>query len=130
VTCNVPGELDEKNVRVPRSFIVPFSTHSPAQAFEGSGCYPKSAAIEPCRTHGFSMWLAGGGFKGGMTFGATDDFGHHAVQDVVNHYDYQATLMHRFGLDHRRLVYARNGQQMTMTDNQPARVVQELLING
>ena len=77
-------------------------------------------------THGFSMWLAGGGFKGGMTHGATDDFGHHAVQDVVNHYDYQATLMQLFGLDHRRLVYARNGQEMTMTDNQPARVVQEI----
>ncbi len=78
-------------------------------------------------THGFSMWLAGGGFKPGMAFGATDDFGHHAVRDVVNHYDYQATLFHLFGLDHRRLVYSRNGQQLTMTDNQPARVVREIL---
>ncbi len=81
-------------------------------------------------THGFSMWLAGGGFQGGMTYGATDDFGHHAVQNVVNHFDYQATLMQLFGLDHRRLVYARNGQQMTMTDNQPARVVEEILACG
>jgi Protein of unknown function (DUF1501) len=78
-------------------------------------------------THGFSMWLAGGGFQGGMTYGATDDFGHHAVHNIVNHYDYQATLMHLFGLDHRRLVYARNGQQMSMTDNQPARIVEEIL---
>jgi len=78
-------------------------------------------------THGFSMWLAGGGFKGGMTYGATDDFGHHAVQDVVHHYDYHATLLHLFGLDHRQLVYARNGQELTLTDNQPARVVQEIL---
>ncbi len=81
-------------------------------------------------THGFSMWLAGGGFKGGITYGATDDFGHHAVRDVVNHYDDQATLMQRFGLDHRRLVYAHNGQQMTMTDNQPARIVQEILMES
>ena len=54
-------------------------------------------------TYGFTMWLAGGGFKGGMAYGATDDFGHHAVQDVVNHYDYHATLLHLFGLDHQRL---------------------------
>jgi hypothetical protein len=78
-------------------------------------------------THGFSMWLAGGGFKGGMAYGNTDDFGHHAVDHVVNHYDYQATLLHLFGLDHRRLIYARNNQQMTMTDNQPARVVEDIL---
>ena len=78
-------------------------------------------------THGFSMWLAGGGFKGGITYGATDDFGHHAVKDVVNHFDYQATRIQLFDLDHRRLVYARNGQQMTMTDNQPARVIQDIL---
>jgi hypothetical protein len=73
------------------------------------------------------MWLAGGGFKGGITYGATDDFGHHAVKDVVNHFDYQATRIQLFDLDHRRLVYARNGQQMTMTDNQPARVIQDIL---
>jgi hypothetical protein len=78
-------------------------------------------------THGFSMWLAGGGFKPGMTFGSTDDFGHHAVQNIVNHYDYQATLLHLFGLDHRRLMYMRNGQEMTLTDGQPARVVREIL---
>jgi hypothetical protein len=78
-------------------------------------------------THGFSSWLAGGGIQGGMTYGATDDFGHHAVQDIVNHYDYQATLLQLFGLDHRRLIYARNGRQMTLTDNQPARVVHSIL---
>ena len=78
-------------------------------------------------TFGFSMWLAGGGFRGGMTYGATDDFGHHAVQDVVHHYDYHATLLQLFGLDHRRLVFARNAQELTLTDNQPARVVREIL---
>jgi hypothetical protein len=78
-------------------------------------------------THGFTMWFAGGGMKPGIAFGATDDFGHHAVTDVVNHYDYHATLLHLFGLDHRRLVYHHNNQQMTLTDNQPARVVNEIL---
>jgi hypothetical protein len=78
-------------------------------------------------THGFSAWIAGGGFKGGIAHGATDDFGHHAVADIVNHYDFHATLLHLFGLDHRRLVYMRNGQAWTLTDNQPARVVSEIL---
>ncbi|MBM3995610.1 MAG: DUF1501 domain-containing protein [Planctomycetes bacterium] len=81
-------------------------------------------------THGFSMWLAGGGFKPGMTHGNTDDFGHHAVENIVNHYDYQATLLHLFGLDHRRLTYQRNGQQLTLTDNQSARVVEDILRDG
>jgi hypothetical protein len=78
-------------------------------------------------TFGFTIWLAGGGFRGGHVHGATDDFGHHAVTDVVNHYDYHATLLKQFGLDHRRVVYHRNGQEATLTDNQPARVVAELL---
>jgi hypothetical protein len=79
-------------------------------------------------TFGFTMWFAGGGMKGGCVYGATDDFGHHAVTDVVNHYDYHATLLHLFGLDHRRLVYHHNNQELTLTDNQPARIVREILV--
>jgi hypothetical protein len=78
-------------------------------------------------THGFSMWVAGGGFKGGAAYGATDDFGHHAVTDVVNHFDFHATLMHLFGLDHKRVVYRRNNQEQTLTDGQTARVVRDIL---
>jgi hypothetical protein len=78
-------------------------------------------------THGFSMWLAGGGFKPGCVYGQTDDFGHRAAVNVVNHYDYHATLLHLFGLDHRRLVYTRNGQEQTLTDGQAGRVVREIL---
>jgi uncharacterized protein (DUF1501 family) len=78
-------------------------------------------------THGFSMWVAGGGFKGGHVHGETDDWSHHAVNDVVTHHDYHATLLHLFGFDHEKLTYQRNGQQMTLTDKQPARVVRELL---
>jgi hypothetical protein len=77
-------------------------------------------------TYGFSMWLAGGGIKGGFTYGATDDFGHRAAVDPVSHSDYHATLLHLFGLDHRRLTYARNGRELTLTDGQPCRVVRDI----
>jgi hypothetical protein len=78
-------------------------------------------------TYGFSTWFAGGGFKGGCTYGETDEFGHHAVKDVVNHHDYHATLLYLFGLDARKLAYSRNGQESTLLDNQPGRVVNEIL---
>ncbi|MDB6035134.1 MAG: hypothetical protein JWM16_5472 [Verrucomicrobiales bacterium] len=78
-------------------------------------------------TYGFSMWLAGGGFKRGHVHGETDEFGHHAVKDVVHHYDYHATLLDLFGLDHEKLTYKRNGQEMSLTDKQEAQVVKELM---
>jgi hypothetical protein len=78
-------------------------------------------------THGFTMWLAGGGIKGGIVHGGTDDFGHKAALDVVTHNDYHATLLHLFGLDAKKLVYLRNGQEQTLTDGQPCRVVREVL---
>lgn len=78
-------------------------------------------------TYGFSMWLAGGGVRGGHVHGATDDFGHKAEADVVTHSDYHATLLHLFGLDPKALTYLRNGQPATLLDNQPSRVVQEIL---
>jgi hypothetical protein len=87
----------------------------------------RAAAGRDHNTYGFSTWVAGGGFKRGCVYGQTDDFGHQAAVGVVNHYDYHATLLHLFGLDHRRLTYHRNNQQMTLTDNQPARVVGEVL---
>jgi hypothetical protein len=78
-------------------------------------------------TYGFSMWVAGGGFRHGGTYGETDEFGHRAVRDIVNHYDYHATLCALFGLDPARLVYRRNGRQETLLDGQPGQVVQGLL---
>jgi hypothetical protein len=76
---------------------------------------------------GFSIWLAGGGIKGGMTFGATDEVGHRAVENVVTPNDFQATILHLFGLDHNRLVYHANGREQRLTDGRPARVVKEIL---
>ena len=79
-------------------------------------------------TDGFSMWLAGGGVKGGFAYGQTDEFGHKAVADVVHHTDYHATLLHLFGLDPEKLVYIQNGRKQTISDNQPCRVVSEILM--
>ncbi|MFM1768238.1 MAG: hypothetical protein RJA22_767 [Verrucomicrobiota bacterium] len=78
-------------------------------------------------TYGFSQWMAGGGFRAGHVHGETDEFGHHAVKDVVHHYDYHATLLHLFGLDHERLIYKRNGVDLSLTDRQGGRVVPGLL---
>ncbi|MCX8510817.1 MAG: DUF1501 domain-containing protein [Chthoniobacteraceae bacterium] len=78
-------------------------------------------------THGFSQWIAGGGFKGGLVYGETDEWGHEAVKDVVNHYDWHATLLHCFGFDHTKLGFIRNAASLTLTDGQSARVVSELL---
>ncbi|MEQ1860609.1 MAG: DUF1501 domain-containing protein [Chthoniobacteraceae bacterium] len=78
-------------------------------------------------THGFSMWVAGGGFKRGSVHGETDEWSHQAVKDIVHHYDWHATLLHCFGLDHKQLIYKRNGTAASLTDGQEARVVRELL---
>jgi len=78
-------------------------------------------------TFGFSMWLAGGGFRGGYVHGATDEFGHKAVVDRVSHHDYHATLLHLFGLDHGRLAFLAGGREQRLTSAQPCRIVEELL---
>jgi hypothetical protein len=79
--------------------------------------------------HGFSLWLAGGGFKAGYTHGATDEFGYKAVDRIVTVYDLQATLLHALGLDHRKLTYPHEGRLDTLTDAgvTKARVVPGLL---
>ena len=78
-------------------------------------------------TYGFSMWLAGGGFRGGCTYGNTDEFGHLAVENPVNHYDYHATLLHLLGLDPGQLSYQRNGQEDSLLSGQAGRVLTEIL---
>jgi hypothetical protein len=78
-------------------------------------------------TFGFSWWFAGGGFKGGKIHGSTDEFGHHAVADIVSHHDFHATLMHLFGLDAKKLTFTRTGPELTILDGQTGHVVKELL---
>ena len=65
---------------------------------------------------GFTMWLAGGGIKGGTIYGATDDYGYHAVEDKVEVHDLHATMLHLLGMDHKRLTYRFGGRDMRLTD--------------
>ncbi len=80
--------------------------------------------------HGFSLWLAGGGFRPGHVHGATDDFGYAAVSDIVSVHDLQATLLQALGLDHRKLTYPFEGRLDSLTDPEvtKARLVPRLLI--
>ena len=65
---------------------------------------------------GFSIFLAGGGVKPGISYGQTDEYGHHAVQDKVHMHDWHATLLHLLGLDHERLTYRHDGRDFRLTD--------------
>lgn len=76
--------------------------------------------------HGFSMWLAGGGVRGGMTYGETDEFGFKAVENKMHVHDLHATVLHLLGLDHERLTYRHAGRDFRLTDVH-GRVVREIL---
>jgi hypothetical protein len=65
---------------------------------------------------GFSMWLAGGGIKGGLTYGATDNLGYNAVDDVVEVHDLHATMLRLLGIDHKRLTFKFQGRDFRLTD--------------
>jgi hypothetical protein len=74
----------------------------------------------------FNAWLAGGGIRGGVTHGATDDFGYNVVENPVHVHDLQATVMHCLGIDHEQLVYRFQGRDQRLTDI-GGQVVPELL---
>jgi uncharacterized protein (DUF1501 family) len=76
--------------------------------------------------YGFTMWLAGGGVRGGMVFGTTDDFGFKAVENRVHVHDFHATMLHLMGLDHEKLTYRYSGRDYRLTDVH-GRVVKEIL---
>ncbi len=65
---------------------------------------------------GFSMWMAGGGIKGGTVYGATDDYGYYAIENKVTVHDMHATMLHLLGMDHKRLTYRFSGRDMRLTD--------------
>lgn len=77
--------------------------------------------------HGFSVWMAGGGVKRGYAHGQTDDLGFKSAEDRVSVHDFHATILNQLGMNHRDLVYGRNGLQERLTDQFPARVVSEIL---
>lgn len=66
--------------------------------------------------HGFTMWLAGGGTKPGLTYGATDEFGYHAIENPVHPNDLHATILHLLGIDHRKLIFRSQGRDFRLTD--------------
>jgi hypothetical protein len=76
--------------------------------------------------HGFSMWMAGGGVRGGYVHGATDEFGFAAVENKVHVHDLQATILHLMGFDHERLTYRYAGRDFRLTDVS-GKVVHELI---
>ena len=77
--------------------------------------------------HGFSMWLAGGGIQGGMTYGATDPWGYKAVENKLEIHDLHATMQHLLGIDHTKLTYRFGGRDIRLTDVY-GRVVKELFV--
>ncbi|MCF6284113.1 MAG: DUF1501 domain-containing protein [Candidatus Hydrogenedentes bacterium] len=84
----------------------------------------------PGRDHhvnGFSIWMAGGGIKPGMTYGATDDLGYNAVENVVTVHDFHATMLHQLGIDHKKLTYRFQGRDFRLTDIS-GNVVEDILV--
>ncbi|QDV69338.1 hypothetical protein Poly24_30530 [Rosistilla carotiformis] len=76
---------------------------------------------------GFSIWLAGGGVRGGTTYGATDDFGYNAVENKVHVRDFHATMLHMLGIDHHRFTYKFQGLDFKLTGVEEAHVVKDIL---
>ena len=77
---------------------------------------------------GFTVWMGGGGIKGGTIYGATDDIGYKAVENRVSVHDFHATILHLLGLDHEKLVYDHHGLNERLTGVDPARVVKGILV--
>ena len=90
--------------------------------FQGKGGAGRDHHIK-----GFSMWMAGGGLKGGVTLGATDELGYNAVDNVVHIRDLHATMLHLLGIDHKRLSLQFQGLDMRLTGVEEARVIHEIL---
>jgi hypothetical protein len=87
-------------------FATEFGRTPAAQGNDGRDHHP----------HAFSIWLAGGGVKGGMSYGQTDDFGYYVAENKVTMPDFHATLLHLMGLDHERLTFRHAGRDYRLTD--------------
>src|SRR6056297_2781942 len=88
--------------------------------------FQKGASGRDHNPEGFTCWLAGAGVKAPFTFGATDEFGYRAVENVVDVHDFHATILHLLGLDHERLTYYHNGLERRLTDVE-GHVIKEVL---
>lgn len=78
--------------------------------------YAQSGTGRDHNNKGFTVWMAGGGVKGGMRYGATDEFGYQAVENQVHIHDWHATILHLLGLDHERLTFKYGGRDFRLTD--------------
>jgi hypothetical protein len=96
---------------------------TPSVELSGDG---KSKLGRDHNHYGFSVWLAGGGIKGGTAYGATDDFGFKAVENPTSVHDLHATILHLMGFDHERLTYRYAGRDFRLTDVS-GRVVKDIL---
>ena len=93
-------------------------------------CQGKLTANQYGRDHHprcFSTWLAGGGIKGGISYGQTDDFSYNIVEKPVSAHDLHATMLHCLGIDHTRLTYKTQGLDMRLTGVEPSKVLKEIL---
>ncbi|MCB1041284.1 MAG: DUF1501 domain-containing protein, partial [Acidimicrobiales bacterium] len=90
--------------------------------FQGKGGAGRDHHIK-----GFSMWMAGGGVRGGVTHGATDELGYNAVENVVHVRDLHATMLHLLGIDHRRFSFPYQGLDSRLTGVEPAHVLKDLI---
>ena len=88
--------------------------------------FQKGAKGRDHNPYGFTAWMAGGGIKGGVAHGATDEFGFRAVENRVNIHDLHATLLHQMGIDHEQLTYRFSGRDYRLTDVH-GRVLHELI---
>jgi arylsulfatase A-like enzyme len=90
--------------------------------FQGKGGAGRDHHIK-----GFSMWMAGGGVQGGISYGNTDELGYHAVENPVHVRDLHATMLHLLGIDHRRFSFPFQGLDMRLTGVEPAHPVSGIL---
>lgn len=107
------GLLDETLV----IFATEFGRTPAAQGTDGRDHHP----------HAFSVWMAGGGVRGGMTYGSTDEYGYYVAEDKVTMPDFHATILHLLGLDHERLTFRHAGRDYRLTDVH-GKVVQSILV--
>ena len=90
----------------------------------------KSGNVYTGRDHnmqGFSSWMAGGGIRGGTTYGKTDEFGHKPIENPVSVHDFHATILHLLGLHHQKLYFERSGLEERLTGFEPPRVIDEIV---
>lgn len=90
--------------------------------FQGKGGVGRDHHIK-----GFSMWMAGAGIRGGTTYGATDELGYHAVENIVHVRDFHATMLHLLGIQHQRFSVPYQGLDSRLTGVEPSRIIHEIL---